>query len=49
MDPKEVYMSKPWLEFYPEGVPHEVDVPDTSIPDVFDIHMISVAAWKSRK
>ena len=36
MDPKEVYMSKPWLKFYPEGVPHEVDVPDTCVPDVFD-------------
>ncbi len=25
MDPKDVYMSKPWLKFYPEGVPQEVD------------------------
>ena len=22
MEPKEVYMSKPWLKYYPEGVPH---------------------------
>jgi long-chain acyl-CoA synthetase len=36
MDPKEVYMSKPWLKYYPEGVPHEIDVPETNIPDVFD-------------
>ena len=36
MDPKDIYMSKPWLKFYPEGVPHEVDVPETSVPDVFD-------------
>lgn len=36
MDPKEVYMSKPWLKFYPEGVPQNVDVPGTSVPDVFD-------------
>jgi long-chain acyl-CoA synthetase len=36
MDPKEVYLSKPWLKYYPEGVPHEVEVPDTSVPDIFD-------------
>jgi long-chain acyl-CoA synthetase len=36
MDPKEVYMSKPWLKYYPEGVPPDVDVPETSVPDVFD-------------
>ena len=36
MDPKDAYMSKPWLNFYPEGVPHEVDAPEASVPDVFD-------------
>ena len=36
MDPKEVYMSKPWLKYYPEGVPHEIDVPETTVPDIFD-------------
>jgi long-chain acyl-CoA synthetase len=36
MDPKEAYMSKPWLKYYPEGVPHNVDVPETSVPDIFD-------------
>jgi len=36
MEPKEVYMSKPWLKFYPAGVPHEVDVPQASVPDLFD-------------
>ncbi|MHC4638761.1 MAG: AMP-binding protein [Planctomycetota bacterium] len=36
MDPKEAYMLKPWLKYYPEGVPHEVEVPDTSVPDIFD-------------
>ncbi|MBW2442222.1 MAG: AMP-binding protein, partial [Deltaproteobacteria bacterium] len=36
MDPKDVYLSKPWLNFYPEGVPHEIDVPETSVPDIFD-------------
>jgi len=36
MDPKEAYMSKPWLKYYPEGVPHDVEVPDKSVPDLFD-------------
>lgn len=36
MDPKEIYMSKPWLKYYPEDVPHEVDIPELSVPDVFD-------------
>ncbi len=36
MDPKEIYLSKPWLKYYPKGVPHEVDVPEISVPDVFD-------------
>ncbi len=33
---KEAYMAKPWLKYYPEGVPKEVDVPDTSVPELFD-------------
>jgi len=36
MEPKDVYMSKPWLKYYPEGVPHEVEVPDKSVPQLFD-------------
>ncbi len=36
MDPKEAYMLKPWLKYYPEGVPHEVEIPDMSVPDIFD-------------
>jgi long-chain acyl-CoA synthetase len=36
MEPKEVYMSKPWLKYYPEGVPHDVEVPDKSVPQLFD-------------
>jgi long-chain acyl-CoA synthetase len=36
MEPKEVYMSKPWLKFYREDVPHDVDVPATSVHDLFD-------------
>jgi len=36
MDPKEYYLSKPWLKHYPDGVPAEVDVPDISVPERFD-------------
>ena len=36
MDHKETYLSKPWLKYYPKDVPHEVDIPDTSVPDIFD-------------
>src|SRR4030042_604980 len=36
MDPKELYLSKPWLKYYPKGVPSEVDVPEISVPALFD-------------
>ena len=36
MDPKDVYMSKPWLKYYPEGVPHTVEAPDTTVHALFD-------------
>ena len=36
MNPKEVYLSKPWLKFYSEGVPAEIDIPDISVPELFD-------------
>jgi long-chain acyl-CoA synthetase len=36
MEPKDLYMSKPWLKYYPEDVPHEVDVPLKSVPQLFD-------------
>jgi long-chain acyl-CoA synthetase len=36
MNSKEAYMSKPWLKYYPEGVPGEVEIPDISIPALFD-------------
>ena len=34
MNAKEIYASKPWLKYYPEGVPETVDVPDVSVPDL---------------
>jgi long-chain acyl-CoA synthetase len=36
MDPKEAYMSKPWLKSYPKGVAAEVNVPEVSVPELFD-------------
>ncbi len=36
MNAKEAYMSKPWLKYYPKGVPKEVDPPVVSVPELFD-------------
>ncbi|HMK52228.1 MAG TPA: AMP-binding protein, partial [Thermodesulfobacteriota bacterium] len=36
MNAKEVYAAKPWLKYYSEGVPETVDVPATSVPELFD-------------
>jgi long-chain acyl-CoA synthetase len=36
MDAKAKYDERPWLRFYPEGVPANVDIPERSLPDVFD-------------
>jgi len=36
MNAKEIYASKPWLKYYPEGVPETVDVPVISVPDLFN-------------
>lgn len=36
MEAKSRYTERPWLKFYPEGVPESVDIPERSLPDVFD-------------
>ncbi|MBU0990455.1 MAG: AMP-binding protein [Proteobacteria bacterium] len=36
MNAKEAYAAKPWLKYYPEGVPEEVEIPDMSVPEAFD-------------
>jgi long-chain acyl-CoA synthetase len=36
MDAKALYMEKPWLKYYPEGVPEEVPTPEKSVPELFD-------------
>ncbi len=36
MDAKEAYMAKPWLKYYPEGVPEDVETPDVSVSEIFN-------------
>jgi long-chain acyl-CoA synthetase len=37
MNAKEIYMAKPWLKYYSEGVSDKVDIPDDmSVTDLFD-------------
>lgn len=36
MNPKENYLSKPWLKFYADGVPAEIEIPDLSVPELFN-------------
>ena len=36
MGAKEAYLSKPWLKYYPEDIPQEVDIPDISVSELFD-------------
>jgi long-chain acyl-CoA synthetase len=30
------YLAKPWLKFYPQGVPENLDIPNVSVPQQFD-------------
>jgi long-chain acyl-CoA synthetase len=36
LDAMGAYLGRPWLRFYPQGVPHDLDVPSRSVPEVFD-------------
>ena len=45
MEAKAQYEEKPWLKWYPEGVPAEVDIPERSVPEVFDE---AVEKWGNR-
>ena len=36
MNPRDVYMSKPWLEHYPENVAPEAVIPEISVTELFD-------------
>jgi len=36
MDIKQAYLSKPWLKYYPDGVPEAPPIPDLSVPELID-------------
>ncbi|WP_028314390.1 AMP-binding protein [Desulfatibacillum aliphaticivorans] len=36
MDAMQAYISKPWLQHYPESAPHTIDIPEVSVPDLFN-------------
>lgn len=36
MEAKAKYHERPWLKFYTEGVPANVEIPERSLPEVFD-------------
>jgi long-chain acyl-CoA synthetase len=36
MNQKAAYLSKPWLKFYPEGVPEAPQIPEISVPELID-------------
>jgi len=36
MEAKAKYFERPWLKFYPEGVPANVEIPEQPLPEVFD-------------
>jgi len=36
MDAKAVYEARPWLKFYPEGCPSEIEIPERSVLEAFD-------------
>jgi long-chain acyl-CoA synthetase len=40
-----LYLNKPWLKFYPEGLPHEIDIPNISLIQAFDR---AVEKWKNK-
>ncbi len=45
MEAKLQYEQKPWLEFYPEGIPAQIDIPEKSLPQVFDE---AVQKWRDK-
>jgi len=36
MDHKDAYLSQPWLKNYPEEVPAQIDIPEISVPELFE-------------
>jgi len=42
---KNIYLEKPWLRFYPEGLAANVDIPNISVVEAFDD---AVMKWKNK-
>jgi len=40
-----LYLNKPWVSFYPEGLPPEIDIPNISLIQAFDK---AVEKWKNK-
>ena len=38
-----VYLNNPWVKFYPEGIPSEIDIPEISLIQAF------VKGWRNGK
>ena len=36
MEDRTRYYERPWLKFYPEGIPADIEIPNKSLPQVFD-------------
>ena len=36
METKQAYLSKPWLKYYPAGVPENPNIPEMSVPELID-------------
>ncbi|MEJ5378235.1 MAG: AMP-binding protein [bacterium] len=36
MSYRSAYLSRPWLQWYPPGVPQEVEIPKESVPELFE-------------
>ena len=45
MDNKSVYLQRPWLKFYPQGIPADMEFPEGSIAEAFDE---ATQKWKTR-
>jgi hypothetical protein len=36
MDNKLLYLQRPWLKLYPEGISPDIEFPEKSVPEAFD-------------
>jgi long-chain acyl-CoA synthetase len=40
-----IYLNKPWVKFYPEGLPSDLDIPEISVAQAFDK---ATEKWKNK-